>query len=52
MADSPKLQVPQINRIRAKDAHTADALQSIVDNINANTTPAAGNRITPPNRRT
>jgi hypothetical protein len=49
MAQPAKLQVPQINRIRADDTHVADALQTIVDSINQNVTPVTGNKITPLN---
>lgn len=53
-----KLQLPQIERIRgAKDfldvnTHVADALSEIVKYVNANTTPAAGNAVTPANNQT
>lgn len=46
---TPKLQVPQVERIRAENTHTADAIKTIVDYVNSNTTPAAGNKITPVN---
>ena len=44
-----KLQIPQIERIRADSTHVADALEKIVSYVNANTTPAAGNAVTPAN---
>jgi len=46
-----KLQVPQIARIRAENTHIADAIQTIVDNVNQNVTPVAGNKVTPINKR-
>jgi hypothetical protein len=49
MAQNPKLQVPQIERIRADNTHIADAVQTITNYVNGNTTPAAGNKITPLN---
>jgi hypothetical protein len=47
-----KLQIPQIERIRATDTHIADALEATVAYINANTTPAAGNVTQPVNAQT
>lgn len=44
-----KLQIPQIERIRADSTHIADALEHIAAYINANTTPAAGNAVAPAN---
>lgn len=44
-----KLQIPQIERIRADNTHVADALEHMAAYINANTTPAAGNSVTPAN---
>ena len=49
MAQTPKLQIPQLERIRAENPHVADAIQTIANYTNANTTPATGNRITPLN---
>lgn len=48
----PKLQVPQLERIRAQDTHVADALEKIVGYVNQNTTPIAGNAIIPANTQT
>ena len=48
---TPKLTVPQIERIRAKDTHTADAVEAITNYVNANTTPTVGNKITPINSK-
>lgn len=44
-----KLQIPQIERIRADNTHIADALKTIADYSNQNVAPVAGNRITPLN---
>lgn len=44
-----KLQIPQLERIRVANTHVADALEAIVANVNANTTPAAGNVVAPAN---
>ena len=49
MAQPQKLQIPQLDRIRAEDVHVADALKAIADNVNQNVTPVTGNRITPLN---
>ena len=49
MTVGAKLQIPQIERIRAENTHVADALQKLTDYVNANTTPAAGNAVTPAN---
>jgi hypothetical protein len=49
---TPKLQVPQITRIRADNTHVADALQTIVDHINANVIPISGDGVTAPNTST
>lgn len=50
MAAPTKLQVPQIERIRAENTHVADALKTIVDYTNQQVTPVAGNKITPLNQ--
>jgi hypothetical protein len=47
-----KLQIPQIERIREVDTHVADAIQGIADYVNTNTTPIAGNAVTPANKQT
>lgn len=47
-----KLLLPQIERIRADNTHIADALEATVEYINQNTTPAAGNAVTPGNSQT
>lgn len=47
-----KLQIPQIERIRADNTHIADAIESVVDYVNQNTTPTAGNAVTPANKET
>lgn len=52
MAVGQKLQVPQIERIRVQDTHIADALSRIVTYVNENTTPIAGNAVTPVNQQT
>jgi hypothetical protein len=49
MAQNPKIQIPQLERIRAENPHIADAIQTIANYTNANTTPAAGNKIVPLN---
>ena len=49
MAQNPKLQIPQIERIRAENTHVADAIKATVDYVNQNTTPVAGNKIVPLN---
>lgn len=43
------MQVPQIERIRADNTHIADALEHIVNYVNANTVPIAGNSVAPTN---
>lgn len=47
-----KLQVPQLERIRAVDTHIADALEATVNYVNQNTTPVAGTAVTPANAQT
>lgn len=47
-----KLQIPQIERIREENTHIADALEATANYVNANTTPAAGNAVTPGNKQT
>lgn len=49
MANTTKLQIPQIERIRKVDTHIADALEATTAYINKQTTPATGNKITPLN---
>jgi hypothetical protein len=48
----PKLQLTQIERIRADNTHIADALEATVAYVNANTTPVAGNVVAPANSQT
>lgn len=56
-ATGPKLLLPQIERIRKAstideaNTHIADALSEIVRYVNQNTTPAAGNAVTPANNQ-
>ena len=45
---APKLSVPNLDPITKKDVKTGEALHAIQQYINANTTPAAGNKVTPP----
>ena len=49
MAQTPKLQIPQLERIRAENPHVADAIKAITDYLNQNVVPATGNKITPLN---
>ncbi len=49
MAQPQKLQIPQLDRIRAEDVHVADAFKTIADNFNQNVTPVVGNKIVPLN---
>ncbi len=49
MAQTPKVQIPQLERIRADNPHVADAIQTLASYSNQNITPATGNKITPLN---